>query len=423
MATAQVVPLAVQEGAISPSTQLVRFVAIATVLGTLTFNLFLCFVNTRVTAMSDSHVMLMEMALTGSAFLAALDRRSGLPLFLAIFVSYMLLLFSLRHQTDLKAIRDAASPAIFFALGYKLRDLKLADRLALTAGIVTLAFALFEYFMLETYLDWFNVLGYYISRGAVTLQDSFGATKGLFISGTRPEPRTILPFLGQHRVSSVFLEPVSMGNFGVILYSWGLFRWECRYRWLMMIIALALVAMADARFGLYTCIVVTLLRPIFSLTPKQIWIIAPFLFLSIFALYGLVVGYDDTDNGIAGRFTVTAIILTNLPASVIFGAEATDVFTADSGYAYTLTKFGLFGFIGLWTTFVLLPVHHARGWTFRGMMIIYLLLIMIISNSFYSVKTGGLMWFLTGVASAAGFVDRPSLLSRLIARIRARAEG
>ncbi|MCV3767578.1 UDP-phosphate alpha N-acetylglucosaminyltransferase [Rhizobium sp. TRM95796] len=422
MAAAETIRIAEERNGFSPAIQFARFVAVASVLGTLTFNLFLCFVNTRITAMSDSHVMLMEMALTGGAFVAALDRRPGLPLFLAIFVSYMLLLFALRQQTDLKAIRDVASPAIFFALGYKLRDLRLADRLALAAGVVTLTFALFEYLMLDTYLEWFNVLGYYISRGAVTLQDSFGATKGLFISGTRPEPRTILPFLGQHRVSSVFLEPVSMGNFGVILYSWGLFRSECRYRWLLMIIALSLVTMADARFGLYTCIVVTVMRPLFSMTPKQIWIIAPFLFLTIFALYGLVIGYDDTDNGIGGRFTATAIILTNLPSSVIFGAEATDVFTADSGYAYTLTKFGLFGFVGLWTTFVLLPVSHARGWTFRGMMIIYLLLIMIISNSFYSVKTGGLMWFLTGVASAASFVDRTGWLNGLLARFQARAE-
>lgn len=421
MAVTQTVGIPTEGQARSPVAQLLRFVATATVLGTLTFNLFLCFVSTRVMPMSDSHVMLMEMALTGSAFLAALDRRAGLPLFLAMFGGYMLLLFALRHQTDLKAMRDAVSPAIFYALGYKLRDLKLADRLALAAGVITLVFALFEYLLLDVYLDWFNVLGYYLSRGAVTLQDSFGATKGLYISGTRPEPRTILPFLGQHRVSSVFLEPVSMGNFGVILYSWGLFRSECRYRWLLMIIALSLVTLADARFGLYTCIVVTVLRPIFGMTPKQIWVVAPFLFLSLFALYGLVVGYDDTDNGIAGRFTVTAIILTNLPTAVIFGAEATDVFTADSGYAYTLTKFGLFGFIGLWTTFVMLPVNHARGWTFRGMMIIYLLLIMIISNSFYSVKTGGLMWFLTGVASAATFPDRPGWLHWLAARIRPRA--
>jgi putative polymerase len=421
MAAARSVRIDVEDAALSPSTQLVRFVAIATVLGTLTFNLFLCFVNTRIMPMSDSHVMLMEVVLTGGAFLAALDRRSGLPLFLAIFGSYMLLLFALRHQTDLKAIRDIVSPAIFFALGRRLRDNRLADGLALTAGLVTLFVALFEYFMLDVYLEWFNVLGYYLSRGAVSLQDSHGATTGLFISGTRPEPRTILPFLGQHRVSSVFLEPVSMGNFGVILYSWGLLRSECRSRWLMIAIALALIALADARFGLYTCVLITMLKPISRLTPKLIWIVAPFLLLAIFALYGLVVGYDDTDNGIAGRFTVTAIILTNLPAAVIFGAEATDVFTADSGYAYTLTKFGLFGFIGLWTTFVLLPVAHARGWTFRSMMIIYLLLIMIISNSFYSVKTGGLMWFLTGVASAASFTDRPGWLKRMAARFQGQA--
>ena len=42
----------------------------------------------------------------------------------------------------------------------------------------------------------------------------------LFISGMRYEGRTLLPFLGEHRVSSIFLEPVSVGNFGAICFAW-----------------------------------------------------------------------------------------------------------------------------------------------------------------------------------------------------------
>ncbi|MBL0370532.1 hypothetical protein JJB09_00695 [Rhizobium sp. KVB221] len=68
--------------------------AIASVLAGLTFNLVLCFVNTRFMGISDSHVMLMEMAVTGTAFLAALDRRVGLYVFLAIFLTYMFFLFA-----------------------------------------------------------------------------------------------------------------------------------------------------------------------------------------------------------------------------------------------------------------------------------------------------------------------------------------
>src|SRR5687768_2236187 len=75
-----------------------RFGAIAAVMGGLVFNLFLCFVNTRIMPMRDSHVMLMEMMIIGTALLVALDRRAGLYMFLGIFVSYMLLLFALRGE-------------------------------------------------------------------------------------------------------------------------------------------------------------------------------------------------------------------------------------------------------------------------------------------------------------------------------------
>jgi putative polymerase len=137
----------------SPLVAFIRFAAIASVLGGLTFNLVLCFVNTRVMGISDSHVMLMEMAVTGTAFLAALDRRAGLYLFLAVFLTYMVLLFALRHENDIKAIRDVLNPVIFYALGSRVKDLKLADRLAMISAVIALVFAFFEYFLLDIYLD------------------------------------------------------------------------------------------------------------------------------------------------------------------------------------------------------------------------------------------------------------------------------
>jgi len=393
-----------------------RFAAIASVLGGLTFNLVLCFVNTRVMGISDSHVMLMEMAVTGTAFLAALDRRAGIYVFLAIFLTYMILLFALRHENDVKAIRDVLNPVIFYALGSRIRDIKLADKLALISAIIALVFAFFEYFLLEVYLDWFNVLGYYISRGTVTLQESYGETRGLFISGNRPEPRTLLPFLGQQRVSSVFLEPVSMGNFGAILYAWGLFRKEFKYRWFLIAVALMLITFADARFGLSTCIMMTILSPFFRFIPRPVWLVMPFLSLSLFAAYGLITGTNSGPNDIAGRFASTAHIMTSLPMGVVIGYEAYDKFTADSGFAYTLTKFGIWGFVGLWATFVMLPFKSARAWQFHSMMIVYLMLILIISNSFYSVKTAALMFFLLGTVSAVEFPERTGFWSKVFGK-------
>jgi putative polymerase len=245
------------------------------------------------------------------------------------------------------------------------------------------------------------VLGYYISKGTVSLEEAYGATRGLFISGIRPEPRTILPFLGQHRVASVLLEPVSMGNLGVILYAWALFRRDYAGRWVILPIALSLVALADARFGLMTCILTTLLFPFLRIMPRIIWLALPFILLSLIAAYGLATDTNGGPNDILGRIQVTAHILTELDPAIVLGFQTTSQFTADSGLAYTLTKFGIIGFVALWAALVFVPVRDSRAWAFRAMAIIYLLLLMVISNSFYSIKTAGLLWFLVGTTATA----------------------
>lgn len=379
-----------------------RAVAFAAVIAGLVFNALLCLANTRFMAVSDRHVIMAEMAIVGAAFLAAMTRRATLYLLVGVFVSYMALLFMLRGgQVDLKAVRDILVPIAFYFTASRIADQSLADRLVLCSGLIVVGFGLFEYLMVDTFLDYFNVIGYYLARGSVTLEQVFGETRGLFISGQRPEPRTILPLLGQHRVSSVFLEPVSMGNFAVLIYAWALYRGRAfAGRWLVFACALATIALADARFGLYTCILITLLYPFYSILPRLVWTLLPFLLLSVLALYGLTSGSSGGPNDLAGRFAVTAHILAQLDLGVVLGIQTTDQFTADSGLAYSLTAFGILGFAALWATFVHAPLSQARAWRFQSMMIVYLLLLMQISDSFYSIKTAALMWFLVGTAGA-----------------------
>ncbi|RYC25773.1 UDP-phosphate alpha N-acetylglucosaminyltransferase [Ciceribacter ferrooxidans] len=373
-------------------------IAVFTVMGGLTFNLFLCLVNTRVTGIRDSHVMLFEMLLIGSAFLAAFTRKLDIYLVLALYVSYMVLLFALRGAVDLKALRDILIPIAFYFMGTRVQDLRLADRLVTASIAVVVVFGLFEYLLTDLYLDFFNVLGYFIARGTVTPEEAFGATRGLFISGMRPEPRSLFSFLGQHRVSSVFLEPVSAGNFGAIVFAWALFRADMRYRFVVMAGAILTVILADARFGFFTCVLMTLMTPFYRIVPKTIWLALPFLMLAVIAVYGLATGTEGGANDVGGRLKVTAGILTHLDLPVVLGIAVTDQFTADSGLAYTLTKFGLFGFIALWALMVMAPIRDAKAWSFHSMVIIYLLLLMVISNSLYSIKTAALLWFILGTA-------------------------
>lgn len=378
-----------------------RLLAVIAVIGGLTFNAFLCFVNTRIFTVHDGLVMMGEMIFIGCAMIIAADRKIGLYLLFGLFLTYMIMLFALRHQFDPKPIRDILIPFTFYFAGVRLADQKLADMLVTLSVVIVLVVGMFEYASVETYLDYFNVIGYYLARGTVRLEETFGQTRGLFISGLRPEPRTILPFLGQHRVSSVFLEPVSAGNFGVIAYAWTLYSRNMRWRWLTMAGALAAIALADARFGLYSIVLITLLYPFYQLIPRPVWFAIPFLALAGLAIYGIESGTQGGGDDMVGRLKVTAHLLTALDDGVVFGSEVTDQFTADSGLAYTLTQFGIFGFIGLWAAFIYAPGKTARAWTFQSMAIVYFLLLLVISNSGYSIKTAALFWFILGSANAA----------------------
>ena len=54
----------------------------------------------------------------------------------------------------------------------------------------------------------------------------------------------------------------------------------------------------------------------------------------------------------------------------------------------------------LWTVLAYAPAAEARAWRFHCMVMVYLLLLMLISDSFYSIKTAALLWFLLGTSNA-----------------------
>ncbi|MBL6430822.1 MAG: hypothetical protein HPM95_04945 [Alphaproteobacteria bacterium] len=225
----------------------------AIVIAALVFNCFLAFVNTRVTGISASHVMLVEVLLIGVGFLLALDRRVDLYVVLTIYLTYMALILAMRPELDLKGIRDGLIPICFYFLGRGVRDIRSVDKLVIACAGIVIAVGLFEYFLLDIFLANININDYYIARGTINAGDNFTEGSDLFISGLRPEGRNFFPFLGIHRVSSVFLEPVSMGNFGAFLGMWALFRKDMARRKLLFAASATVIILGDARFGLFVC--------------------------------------------------------------------------------------------------------------------------------------------------------------------------
>lgn len=374
---------------------------IALLIGALTFNMALCFINTNVMGINDTMVMGCEVVLVAAALYLGLGRNAAPYLLLAIFFSYAVLLMAMRPLIDPKAVRDFLIPIAFYLLGKSCNDIRLADRAALVCGLIVVAFGLFEFLALDVYVSYFNIIKYYVARGTVAPSDVSSQTGALFASGLRPDSRTLLPFLGPHRASSVFLEPISTGNFGAILYIWTLNRPGMAKRWLTMATGLAAIVLSDSRFGANVCIVATIAYLVAPRTPRFIWLVAPFVALIGLAIYGFTSAEVNWQNNFMGRMLWTARLITSLSPAAVWGLSPDKPFLSDSGYAYSLNQIGLIGVIGFWSLFIFAPERSPRAWRFKVCVATYICLLMIVSDSVYSIKTAALLWFMTGSSDAA----------------------
>lgn len=381
----------------------------AVVVGTVVFNFLLAFVNTRLFGVSQNLVMLAELVLISATLVLAVDRRAGLYTLLAVYLAYMLLILSLRPELDLKAIRDGLIPIAFYFLGRKMIRIEDVDRVVLACAGIVVAIGLFEYFLLDAFIANVNVLKYYIARGSLDVGDKGMGDSSLFISGTRFQGRNLLPFLGSHRVPSVFLEPVAMGNFGAFLALWALFRKDMSHRLWLAAAAVIVIIMGDARFGMMVCFALVAVLPFARLVPRVVWFLIPALITVAMAVYGLSTKAVYWEDNLTGRWLHASWILLDLDGWGLFGMSPVTPFLEDNGYAYSLHQFGIIGAGALWALYIFAPLRSQDAWCFRAPLVTYICLLMIVSSSFYSIKTAAILWFCAGAVDVwPGFRFRGS---------------
>jgi putative polymerase len=379
----------------------------AVIVGALTFNFLLAFVNTNITGIRESYVILSELVLISSGLLLVLDRKAGFYVLLAVFLSYLLLIFALRPELDLKAIRDGLIPIVFYTLGRKLRSVEDADRIIMICAGVVIAVGLFEFLLLDVFTSVVNIFSYYVARGTLQATDNFFLDNtSVFISSIRLGGRNFFPFLGDIRASSVFLEPVTMGNFGAFLCLWAVFREDMDRRWLLFALAFIVIILGDARFGLFVCVAFFLVLPIYRVPPRIFLWLMPFLVALALALYGAWTAQIHWEDNLAGRILHSAQIMNKLDWQAILGLAADTPFVADNGYAYTATQIGLIGFGVLWGLFIFSAQQSDRAQKFKLLATVFVCLLLVVSNSIYSIKLAALFWL------AAGAADLPALSAK-----------
>lgn len=390
--------------------QKMRTAALWLVVAALSYTAVLCFVHTHATAVTNAQMAIADGAIVlgalGLAFLA--PQRALWIVLLALAVNFLLVVL-VSEEFNLKAVRDPLVLIAFAALGMIWGNARLARRAFIVASAIVVPIGLFELLAPALFQQVFDVLGFYMGRGVITAEQAQYQSSSFFVSGERADGRFLTSFLGGHRVSSVFLEPVSMGNFGALAAAFALSLGRAHWRLALGLGAVALFAIlaADARFaaGVLALFLVARLVPIKWTTLA----LAPLPLLTVIML--IVVSQFVTEGGdtFPTRLALSGRLLADLDAAQLMGFAPGSISTVDSGYAYALTSFGLPLCLALWATFVAAPATTAEGKRYKLMLGIYACALLCISgSSLFALKTAALGWFAFGALASAAIARKPA---------------
>ncbi|NMG14115.1 polysaccharide polymerase [Aromatoleum bremense] len=364
--------------------------------------LWLCLLYTQFGIGGKSTVMIAEILMLAAALPLLLKRLPlGFYLAAALLVANAVTLALLRDSLDPKPLRDLLVPLVFLGVGMSVGGEGNADRLLKRVVWLVLAFAMFEFMALGVFTRFFDIQSFYLARGVGAPEMGLYRPDKLVASGMRPDAigRMLAAFLGPHRVSSIFIEPVSLGNFAVICAAWGLAKAREQWREAAFFVAAAVVmtVLSDSRFATLTIGVLLLLRLVPLRGAETLLMPLPFLCVGALALVAFATGGEYSDS-LVGRLTLTGRTLMTMGGGELFGFDQPAQRYFDMGYPYVLANFGLFACLLLWAAFWLLPAQGtATTRRFHAFVAIYLVLILCVSgNSAFAFKTSAVLWYLLG---------------------------
>lgn len=369
------------------------------------FNAALAIVNGHFTALSGLHVSLFEAAISCLALaVIALNLRASMLPWAILFALSLLLHVALalgNHVFNPKIIRDAIDIPVFVALGMVYARGNIV-RLFFFIQCVVFLVLFWELLFVDVYSSTFDVISYYINTRGYTYQDFWDQGSTLFVSASRPDHRFLLSFLNIHRASSIFLEPVSLGNYSIVATIFTLAFWRDMTRWVrtfFVISTLIILVGSDGRLAVVTCIFLVLGCFIFPLLPRYsnvLYLPAMLLLSGIsVAWFGLKNSGDDFSGRLAGSMDLLASL--DVTTLLGFDLEKLKVGTADSGISYFIITQSIFGLAAIWLFVCLVPrCHDRRSTIFVHSICIYIAFNLLVSYSLFSIKTAALMWFMYG---------------------------
>jgi hypothetical protein len=367
-------------------------------------NPVLAIINNFVFTLNAQAVAAVQLVITIAAIALIAVRRPPLSRMFVVagslFLCCTLLKFVVTGSFNARFLYDAAMLPLFLVLGACARQF--SSRFVAVLVIVLLVTAVVELVLPDVYAEVLNPRKYfYFTRdwvAAVTAPDaSITASSDIYLGATRYTGS----FFGvSHRAGSLFLEPLSLGYFGIICAILFLHapRLSTRSRVIMVLCCLGLAVLSDTRVAVFLILAAVALRNAAGRAELRWLVGVPYgVLLAVLVLYFAVQAMPG-DLGL--RLGVTAEPLMNaMPLNVLFGG-VDDTKVADSGIVYLIANAGLIGFC----LYPLLAAGLLSG--DDGMspvavsIFVYLLVALAFGYAPMSIKTASVLGY--GVATLAG---------------------
>lgn len=375
----------------------------ALVLAAMAFNAALAIVNAQVTPLTPVMVIACEVAIVACAHFAALlyFRTAMAPWYalIAIFAAFALFRSTATGLFDPKYLRDVLLIPTFIILGMTFPRERL-PRLMVAIHLLVIAVLVLEAVSPEGYAVLFNIKDYYIQTRGYAEAGFWNAGSNLYVSAERPDDR-FFAFVSFHRMSSIFLEPVSLGNYCIIVFSYLLASYRDLsppQRIFLLAGTAALLIGCDGRLAAIACAIIAV-ASLFALRlpPRAGVLFAPVMMIAAFAAVSFLDLRAGPDN-FSGRLAHTVELLRQFgPAEFLGISDAFLSRAVDSGLAYLITTQSLFGAVMLWLFLMFFADENSRqAVILKTAAALYIALSMLVSFSFLSIKTAALLWFILG---------------------------
>ena len=379
------------------------------VAGALSFNGILAAVNGNLVALTPAVVIATEIVLVGAALaLGAWHYRPSMRLPIA-FIAYLFVFMVLRAAivdpaTSVKYFRDLMIAPAFLILGLG-TDRHHLDRYVLLFHAVVVAVAVLEAFRVELYSQIFQVKDYFIATRGLTEADFWNTTSDLFVSATRPDARFLSivdAYMDAHRVSSIFLEPVSLGGYCIVATAYLFARWESLglvSRASLLLTIFFLMVACDGRLAFVSFAVLAVVCTLWRLLPRYTTVLyLPGVLLLAFA-FVLATGHPGGGDDFPGRIAWTVDLLNAFgPAEILGMSEAFITKAVDSGVAYIVTTQSVVGLLLFWGLCAFSSRLATRSQIrYAHALCIYIAFNALVSYGFLSIKTAALLWVVKGV--------------------------